>query len=452
MTNELERELSGLKQKDHVCPIYESADERTAVAVSFIKEGLARGERCLYVSSDQSVSELAGALDAAGIDFAYESGREALRLLTERDAYLLSGEFQPRPMIAFLRQTEAQALADGFSGLRSAGDMTWEMGPAAGRERWLEYEALLNRFLEDSRTVVLCQYNRARFGPDWILDVLRTHPVAVLGGQVCPNPYYEPPELVLHSESQESSEFKAKRVDWWIAQLKQARRAEQEREHIMNITQTLSRRLLEVQEAERRHLALELHDEVGQSLTGLRLLLKPDGGSTADAARARLEQARGIVDGLLERVRGLSFDLRPAALDQLGLLPALLALFERFTEQTGVQVHFKHHGVEQRFAPAVETTAYRIVQEALTNVARHAGETGVTVRVWATADLLSVQIEDQGRGFDPEAALATPRSSGLAGMQERVMLVDGDLTVESHPGDGTQITAELPLPGSGGER
>jgi hypothetical protein len=75
MTNELERELSGLKQKDHVCPIYESADERTAVAVSFIKEGLARGERCLYVSSDQSVSELAGALDAAGIDFAYESGR-----------------------------------------------------------------------------------------------------------------------------------------------------------------------------------------------------------------------------------------------------------------------------------------------------------------------------------------------------------------------------------------
>jgi PAS domain S-box-containing protein len=230
------------------------------------------------------------------------------------------------------------------------------------------------------------------------------------------------------------------------------KRAEHSLRESADRLQSLSRRLLEVQEFERRHLARELHDEVGQLLTGLRLLLKPDGGLTSDAARARSEQARGIVDELLDKVRELSFDLRPAALDQLGLLPALLALLERFTAQTGVQVHFKHQGVERRFAPEVETTAYRIVQEALTNVARHAGVTEATVRLWATADLLSVQIEDRGRGFDPEAALAMSRSSGLAGMQERVMLLEGDLTVESRPGDGTQITAELPLPKSGAER
>ncbi len=209
--------------------------------------------------------------------------------------------------------------------------------------------------------------------------------------------------------------------------------------------QTLSRRLLEVQEAERRHLARELHDEVGQLLMGLRLLLKPDGGVTSEAVRANQEQARVIVDGLLKRIRGLSFDLRPAVLDQLGLLPGLLALFERYTEQTRVLVNFKHQELGQRFPPDVETTAYRIVQEALTNVARHAGVAGVTVRVWAADDVLNVQVEDRGSGFDAGLALAMSLSGGLAGMRERVRLLDGHLMIESRPGDGTRITAELPL-------
>lgn len=207
----------------------------------------------------------------------------------------------------------------------------------------------------------------------------------------------------------------------------------------------LSRRLLEVQEEERSHLARELHDEFGQLLTGLRLLLKTNRDVPADAVRTRLEQARSIADQLLVRVQGLSFDLRPAALDQLGLLPALLTLGEQYTVQTGVRIDFKHQGMDGRFPPEVETTAYRVVQEALTNAARHAGVPGVTVRVWAYPDALHVQIEDRGRGFDVEVALASVRSCGLAGMQERVLLLGGKLAIESRPGAGTQVTAELPL-------
>ena len=209
--------------------------------------------------------------------------------------------------------------------------------------------------------------------------------------------------------------------------------------------QQLSRQLISVQEAERRHLARELHDEVGQLLTGLRLQLKPDGGLSPEAARARFEQARETVADLLRRIQGLSFDLRPAALDQLGLLPALLGLFERYTEQTRVEVDFKHGGLERRFDAFVETTAYRVVQEALTNVARHAGVAAVAVRVWATEDTLCAQIEDRGRGFDLAAALADPRSGGLAGMRERVGLLGGTVTIESRPGEGTHVMAELPL-------
>lgn len=209
--------------------------------------------------------------------------------------------------------------------------------------------------------------------------------------------------------------------------------------------QTLSIQLMEVQETERRNLARELHDEIGQLLTSLRLLLRPNGDTSADALKTRFEQARTIVDNLLTRVRGLSFDLRPADLDQLGLLPALLALFERYTAQTGVLVSFRHEGVERRFSPQVETGAYRIVQEALTNAARHAGVAEITVRVWTDANNLNLQIEDRGRGFDPEAVLKTPRSSGLIGMQERVKLLKGRMSIESSPGSGTIITAELPL-------
>jgi PAS domain S-box-containing protein len=223
------------------------------------------------------------------------------------------------------------------------------------------------------------------------------------------------------------------------------RQAEKTVHDNVELLKRLSSRLMEVQETERHRLALELHDEIGQLLTGLRLLLRLNKDLPPEAYRNRFEQARAVVDDLISRVRGLSFDLRPADLDQLGLLPALLAIFERYTAQTGVLVNFKHQGVEKRFPSQVETVAYRVVQEALTNAARHAGVAGLTVRVWADTDKLNLQIEDRGSGFDADAALKSPHSSGLHGMRERIMTVGGHITIESSPGAGTTITAELPL-------
>jgi PAS domain S-box-containing protein len=218
-----------------------------------------------------------------------------------------------------------------------------------------------------------------------------------------------------------------------------------ERKEAESALQSLSSRLLEVQEMERRHLARELHDEIGQFLTYLRWLLRMDGDPSPETLHARLEHARSIVDDLLARIRRLSFDLRPADLDQFGLLPALLALFERYTAQTGVLVDFKHQGLNHRFVSEQETGAYRIVQEALTNVARHAGVAGVTVRLWVDGDMLNLQIADRGCGFDLESALKAPRSSGLFGLQERVQLLGGKMLMESTLGFGTTIAAELPI-------
>jgi two-component system, NarL family, sensor histidine kinase UhpB len=131
-------------------------------------------------------------------------------------------------------------------------------------------------------------------------------------------------------------------------------------------------------------------------------------------------------------------------LDDLGLLPALLWLVERHAAKTGLRVQFEHAGLERRLPPGAETTAYRIAQEALTNVVRHARTREARLRVWFDGGLLRVQVEDSGVGFDYEAARAAGASNGLSGMRERAGLLGGRLAVETRPGFGTRLTAELP--------
>lgn len=199
----------------------------------------------------------------------------------------------------------------------------------------------------------------------------------------------------------------------------------------------LSRRLVEIQEAERRHIARELHDEIGQLLTSLKLTLE------MDVSGRRRDEAHRLVQDLFGRVREMSLTLRPPVLDDFGLVPTLLWHLERYGAQTGVRVRLEHEGLDRRFPAEIETAAFRIVQEALTNVARHAGVTEATVRAWADAATLHVQIEDRGRGFD--TGVIASASSGLSGMRERARFLGGRLSVESAPGGGTRLHAELPV-------
>jgi len=212
----------------------------------------------------------------------------------------------------------------------------------------------------------------------------------------------------------------------------------------------LSHRLVQMQEAERREIARELHDEVGQVLTGLNLVLGTAARQAAEKVGEGLAQAQTLLNDLMGRVRALSLDLRPLMLDDLGLLHALVWLFDRYTGQTGVSVRFTQTGIRgRRFGQDIETAAFRIVQEALTNVARYSGVDEALVHIWASDDMISVQIEDRGRGFDVDAVLFAGQSSGLAGMRERTELIGGRLTIDSVPGTGTYVSANLPLKAAG---
>jgi PAS domain S-box-containing protein len=212
--------------------------------------------------------------------------------------------------------------------------------------------------------------------------------------------------------------------------------------------QMLSHRLVEVQEQERRRIARELHDEIGQDLSALRLNLEQNAASFEARCNHPLSEAQSLVNKLLRVVRELSLDLRPTMLDDLGLLPALLWHFDRYFALSGIRVGFKHFGLEGRRFPAeIETAAYRIVQEALTNVLRHARAQEANVTVWVSDQngTLSIQVDDSGAGFDVDLALKARNSSGLSGMSERAALLGGRLTIESVRAEGTCLTAELPI-------
>lgn len=215
--------------------------------------------------------------------------------------------------------------------------------------------------------------------------------------------------------------------------------------------QSLSRRLVEIQETERRFIARELHDHAGQTLTSLILglgALEREADNTQNV-RTRAAELKSMTDNVLEDLHRLAIKLRPASLDHLGLVPALEQLIKSFTHSTTLRIRFKAVGIceDDRLPQEMETSLYRIAQEALTNVIRHAGARHADVVVEQRGDMARILIEDDGKGFDMEHP-ETGGHLGLLGMQERAQMLGGKLTVESVPGKGTTLVVEVPFANS----
>jgi signal transduction histidine kinase len=205
------------------------------------------------------------------------------------------------------------------------------------------------------------------------------------------------------------------------------------------------RRVVEAQELERRRLARELHDETGQALTSILLGLKPlEDALAGDPGRAAaLAGLREQVVSALQDVRRLAVELRPAVLDDYGLVPALERLIDSFAEQSDVRVDFHSALGEARLPSEVETALYRVVQESLTNIVKHANARNVSVSLARRKSGVAAVIEDDGVGFDQRTV--SQDGIGLLGMRERLALIDGRLEIESRPGAGTTLVAEVPV-------
>ena len=211
----------------------------------------------------------------------------------------------------------------------------------------------------------------------------------------------------------------------------------------------LLRKVISAQEDERRRLARELHDETSQTLSALNMKIETALAAwPADASRDRLAEARELAVRTLGELHRLIFDLRPSVLDDLGLVSAIRWYAERHLEPRGIAVRCEFSGFDDRLSPELETALFRVVQEAITNIAKHSGADSVLVQGLAAPDRITFEIEDDGHGFDP-ASLPPPaareRGLGLLGMRERVELFGGTLELESAPGQGTRIVVTAPV-------
>jgi signal transduction histidine kinase len=212
---------------------------------------------------------------------------------------------------------------------------------------------------------------------------------------------------------------------------------------------SIPRRLLEAQEGERRVIARELHDQIGQALSAVKLTLQNlPVQELQEEERVLLKESVDTIDQAIEKVRSLSLELRPTALDDLGLVECLRGSLDRLARRTGFKAQFLAEPGELLLPGELETVCFRVAQEALTNVVRHAGAREVVVTVSQRGDSLLLCVRDDGCGFDLEHAMEAGmkgESLGLVGMQERVLLVQGKLTIQTSPGHGAEVRAVFPL-------
>jgi signal transduction histidine kinase len=337
---DLEWRVARLRPGDHLCLIYRSAAEQTAALVSFYKSGLTAGERCFFVGHGVSARRLERALEGAGVAVDAERERGALVLLTRREDWLPAGRFDPGAMMDVLRQAEQQALDDGYSGLRASWNMAWVLDGTPCADRLLEYETHLGRFLPGSRTCALCRYGRESLAADCIQDALHTHPLAVLGHQICHNPYYEPPDMVLGDRSADE------RIDWMMAQLQQSRLSEQKLE---DMTLRLAQKRSALARADRAKdellsmLAHELRNPLGTISNALEVLrLKGEGDETwrraIDAAERQVHHQAVLIDDLLEasRVTRRQIELECEELDLAQLVKEAVESYRETLDTAGL--------------------------------------------------------------------------------------------------------------------
>jgi len=230
---------------------------------------------------------------------------------------------------------------------------------------------------------------------------------------------------------------------------RQLLRRNEELQHKEVSRRRLLDKLIHAQEEERKRVARELHDQVGQSLTALIMRL----GSTeemippeTDQVKSQLSEICTLATEILEEIRRLMMDLRPALLDDLGLIPAVRSYAETQLGRSQVRAQVEVAGVKRKLPPFVDTALFRVVQEAVTNIVKHAEAQKATIQLRFNASSILATIEDDGKGFNRAEVGRNGTTLGLLGMEERVNLLGGTWQIESQQGRGTRVAVEIPIP------
>ncbi|MFB3814984.1 MAG: MEDS domain-containing protein [Terriglobales bacterium] len=455
------RDLGSLRAGDHVCGMFRTNEEQQEATGMFLRDGIARGERIVYVASAGTREDICGSLQRAGIDAEACLARGQLQLRNFRDAYIHNGEFRPEVTFAFWNSELTAARAAGYSSLRVTGEMSWSLDHYSETDYLIEYEAKLNRLIPGSAYTVLCQYDLRLFPTDLALQVLYSHPTAVVGTELYDNFYYVPPEELLGKNADGA------KLRRWLDCLDTRKRIETQ---LRGAAEELERRVVE-RTLELKQRNQELQDFVSIASHHLREPIRKIhtfaerlsgwfGAATQDNVQRLRQAARTalrLVDGLSQYAA-----VRPpgtlvsASLDKA--VADVVRSLRRQLQQSGASL-------DLRPLPRVAADPAHmreLFRELLNNAIlfRHAS---LPLRITVEADLLGdwceLHIADNGIGLHPKDAVqifrpfrrlanhggADHAGIGLAVCHKIARLYGGDISVTSEPGQGARFTVTLPV-------
>jgi signal transduction histidine kinase len=449
----------------HFCHFYESKDDLVDILIPYFRAGLESNELCIWILFDPIADEEAVRMLREGVpgaDQFLEAG--AIEIIPHSQWYLREGTFDLNQAIGGLQEKLTEALDKGYAGLRVNGNEAW-----LTEQDWnafSDYEHKLNRMIVDRRMIVLCTYPLGVTTARELFAVARTHQFAIAKNNGAWE-VFETPDLRQAKEELRRLNADLERrveertLDLALAndglkaeisarQVLETKLRESERQY-----RALSGRVQAAKEEEGARIAREIHDELGSALASLKWELEGldkefaawDDQPEEEALRRKVHLMLKLTDALIDSVRRIASELRPSILDDLGIVEAIEWQGQQFQERTGIVCRFSPPQGKVSLNPDQATAAFRIFQEALTNILRHAGATQVCVAIKQRARAFVLIVGDNGKGFVAEYRYGQ-NSLGLLGMRERARLAGGRIWLRGKEGAGTTILLRIPSGGS----
>jgi signal transduction histidine kinase len=428
----------------HFCHFYETKEDLLDILVPYFKTGLEEKEFCIWVVFDPlNPTEAEEALRRAVPHFDQNLASGDIEILPHTELYFKDGKLDLEHVVAILKEKLAQALAKGYAGMR-----------ANGNEAWLTEKDWKN-FVDYEKKLNTCSAAE-------LFDVARSHEFAIArrngNWEILETPELKQAKASirrLNEELEERIEARTRDLAATNHDLQREIAERKEAENNLRVSRerlrALTARVESLREEERVRVAREIHDELGQSLTGLKMdllwmerkLSELSNSPTTNPLLDRVVAATELVDGVVAAVQQIATDLRPGVLDKLGLGPALQYEARSFQERTGIRCEVRLPETEPIPPGELATALFRIFQECLTNVARHARASEIKAELKVEAGSVILSVYDNGRGITPTETSSSD-SLGLLGMKERAALLGGEVVFQAVPDNGTTVTARLP--------
>jgi signal transduction histidine kinase len=450
----------------HFCQFYETPNDLLETEAAYFKAGLENNEYCLWIIAEQSsaltVEDAANTLRKSLPDVDAYLIEKKLEIVSREEWFYKEGNYDLSTTATHFAKKLNTALEKGFEGMRVNGGGAWLIDYGNDLHT-LEKE--IDQFISGRPVLMLCNFSLPDIQGNDIFDVMNNHQfgIAKRNGKW---EVFETPELqqakeelkMLNEKLEKLNNTLEKQVEERTQQLIQAiQKLEAEvterkkAEELLNESHKQIRSLIEhlqdVREEEQIRIARELYDELGQQLTVLKLkadLLKTDSEVSDDVQQEQFKSYLALVDTALQSVRRISSELRPTILDDMGLIATMDWHLKEFESQTNVHTSFVNQELLPFLPAKIQTAVYRIFQEALTNVSRHAKASELHVSLTHNDTQLRLSIQDNGTGFDPRSVMGK-KTLGILGMKERAALIEADFYIQSNASKGTTITLLVPL-------